>query len=164
MTCHILDTHTGVPAAGVHCNLTLLGPSQIPAPSTASSDIPSATARNTFYGTTNGDGRIATWIPRAVESTHPDGGIAEGAGSQALMELFDKTDGEMVWKLTFEIGDYWRQREIRSFFPQVDIMFVTVGYKNRQQGAAGGEGGGEREHWHVPLLIGPFSYTTYRGS
>jgi 5-hydroxyisourate hydrolase len=51
------------------------------------------------------------------------------------------------YALTFGTGEYFRQREIRSFYPKVTITFtVTSG------------------HHHVPLLLSPFAYSTYRGS
>jgi 5-hydroxyisourate hydrolase len=37
------------------------------------------------------------------------------------------------------------------FYPQVDVVFVV-------------DGGGGEAHYHVPLLLSPFGYSTYRGS
>ena len=61
------------------------------------------------------------------------------------------TDGvEMlpgVYRLTFDTGTY--HGDTQSFFPEVQIIF-----KVREAG----------EHIHIPLLISPFGYTTYRGT
>ena len=57
--------------------------------------------------------------------------------------------GAGVYELTFETGPYFLTREIRSFHPRVT---VTVEITDPKQ------------HYHVPLLISPFGYTTYRGS
>jgi 5-hydroxyisourate hydrolase len=51
-----------------------------------------------------------------------------------------------VYRLTFDTGTY--HRDVQSFFPEVQVIF-----KLREAG----------EHVHVPLLISPFGYSTYRG-
>lgn len=53
------------------------------------------------------------------------------------------------YRLIFETGPYFLTREIECFFPQVTIAFVV---------------NDPEQHYHVPLLLGPFGYTTYRGS
>ncbi|MVM37132.1 hydroxyisourate hydrolase [Spirosoma sp. HMF3257] len=53
-----------------------------------------------------------------------------------------------IYKLRFETGAYFEQLGVATFYPFVDITFaVTTG-----------------EHYHVPLLLNPFGYSTYRGS
>ena len=54
-----------------------------------------------------------------------------------------------VYRLVFDPRRYFETQGLRSFFPQIVIVFEAVL--------------GE-EHYHVPLLLGPFGYTTYRGS
>jgi 5-hydroxyisourate hydrolase len=54
-----------------------------------------------------------------------------------------------TYRLRFDTGDYFRALGIESFYPEVVIEFAV-------RDAA--------EHYHVPLLLGPFGYTTYRGS
>ena len=54
-----------------------------------------------------------------------------------------------VHRLTFETQQYFQTLGVRSFYPQVIVVFDTTA--------------GET-HYHVPLLLGPFGYTTYRGS
>ena len=54
-----------------------------------------------------------------------------------------------VFELTFETGGYFRARGVEPFHPRV---IVVVEVTDPQQ------------HYHVPLLISPFGYTTYRGS
>ncbi len=54
-----------------------------------------------------------------------------------------------AWRLTFETGAYFRARGIASYHPSVTVTFEVEG------------GGG---HHHVPLLVSPFGYTTYRGT
>lgn len=54
-----------------------------------------------------------------------------------------------VFELTFETGPYFMGRDIRAFHPRVTVTIEITD---------------PRQHHHVPLLISPFGYTTYRGS
>ena len=54
-----------------------------------------------------------------------------------------------TYRVTFATGDYFAQRGQETFYPTVAVNFTVVA--------------GER-HYHVPLLLSPYSYTTYRGS
>jgi 5-hydroxyisourate hydrolase len=54
-----------------------------------------------------------------------------------------------VFRLTFDTGSYFRAHAQSGFYPEVRIVFEVDA-----KGA----------HYHVPLLISPFGYTTYRGS
>jgi 5-hydroxyisourate hydrolase len=54
-----------------------------------------------------------------------------------------------TYQLTFDTGDYFRAHGVTAFYPTVTIDFVVD--------APG-------EHYHVPLLLNPFGYSTYRGS
>ncbi|HYN08992.1 MAG TPA: hydroxyisourate hydrolase [Vicinamibacterales bacterium] len=53
------------------------------------------------------------------------------------------------YRLVFDTRKYFDAQSVRTFYPSVVIVFETVA--------------GEM-HYHVPLLLGPFGYTTYRGS
>tara|TARA_R110002003_G_scaffold111_4_gene9444 strand:+ start:18949 stop:19149 length:201 start_codon:yes stop_codon:yes gene_type:complete len=61
--------------------------------------------------------------------------------------------GDQKYSLTFNTEEYFGQRGVRTFFPEVEVKFVV-----RE------EGEGKGQHYHVPVLLGPFGYTTYRGS
>lgn len=54
-----------------------------------------------------------------------------------------------TFELTFETGTYFRSRGVEPFHPRVTI---TVEISDPAQ------------HYHIPLLISPYGYTTYRGS
>ena len=61
-------------------------------------------------------------------------------------------DGELpagVYSIEFESGAYFAALGVETFYPRVEIAFVV---------AAGGP------HYHVPLLLSPWGYSTYRGS
>lgn len=53
------------------------------------------------------------------------------------------------YRLIFETGKYFNMRQCECFFPQITIAFVVNDTK---------------QHFHVPLLLSPFGYSTYRGS
>ena len=52
------------------------------------------------------------------------------------------------YKMVFETGDYFKKNDIKGFYPTVEIEFTVF----------------DDGHYHVPLLINPFGYSTYRGS
>jgi 5-hydroxyisourate hydrolase len=54
-----------------------------------------------------------------------------------------------VYRLTFDTGQYFDAQGVNAFYPEVSIVFET----------APGE-----KHYHVPLLVAPFGYSTYRGT
>ena len=87
--------------------------------------------------TANGD-----WQTIGIQETDNDG------RSRDLMR-----EGESlttaVYRLTFEVGPYFAGRHVDSFYQEVTIAFTV---KDASQ------------HYHVPLLLSPFGYSTYRGS
>jgi len=135
ITCHVLDTLSGTPAASIAVTLRLQ----------SGSGGGSDSAAATFSGTTDADGRVTAW---------------SGAGGRSLEAVFAGAAGELVWELGFEVGPYWAARGVAPFFPRVHVAFVALGFEGRSAAELQGKAG----HWHVPLLLGPYSYTTYRGS
>lgn len=95
-----------------------------------------------FQATTNSDGRIANW----QHETERVGGLIEKAAKANTGSPDSVPAGSSIWKLRFETGAYYGYE--KTFFPFVELNFVVK----------------EGEHFHVPLLLGPYSYTTYRGS
>lgn len=57
-----------------------------------------------------------------------------------------------TYRIEFDTGAYFAARDVPTFYPSVT---VTIDVEE----ATGGE-----LHYHVPLLLSPFSYSTYRGS
>lgn len=78
------------------------------------------------------------WRPAGAGVTDADGRVRElgepGAG---------------VHRITFDTGGYFDRQGVPAFYPE-----VTVTFQVRDAGA----------HHHVPLLLSPFAYSTYRGS
>jgi 5-hydroxyisourate hydrolase len=54
-----------------------------------------------------------------------------------------------VYRLTFDTGRYFEMIGAPAFYPEVVVVFET----------APGE-----KHYHVPLLLSPFAFSTYRGT
>lgn len=52
------------------------------------------------------------------------------------------------YKLVFDTAGYFATKKIKGFYPEVEIQFIVF----------------DDAHYHVPLLINPFGYSTYRGS
>lgn len=53
------------------------------------------------------------------------------------------------YRLTFDTASYFASEQIRTFYPEVIIAFEVSDATAK---------------YHVPLLLSPFSYSTYRGS
>jgi 5-hydroxyisourate hydrolase len=54
-----------------------------------------------------------------------------------------------AYRLRFSTGAYFEATGTPAFFPEVTVQFTV---------------GRPEEHFHVPLLLSPFGYSTYRGS
>ncbi|KAL4906313.1 hypothetical protein BDW74DRAFT_177329 [Aspergillus multicolor] len=135
ITCHVLNTLTGTPAANLPVTLELLS-----SPSTATS------SNVRFTATTNADGRIASWKP-ATEDAYR---VPE------ILESLSAPESKTNWALRFEVGPWFEAQGVESFWPEVEVKFTVKG-----RGKEGKEGW---RHYHVPVLLGPWNYSTYRGS
>lgn len=78
------------------------------------------------------------WQLLAQKSTNDDGRTGP--------MIQDGTSG--IYKLHFETGAYFEQTGRSGFYPYVDLIFTTS----------------NEPHYHVPLLLNPYGYSTYRGS
>ena len=54
-----------------------------------------------------------------------------------------------VYRLVFDTGDYYRARGVESWYPEVAVQMWLSGRGSTV---------------HVPLLLSPYAYSTYRGS
>lgn len=75
--------------------------------------------------------------------------ISDGDGR--VRDLLPTGQSPMVgeYRLSFATGEYFAAAGIATFYPQVTIAFDVAD---------------ATQHYHVPLLLGPWGYTTYRGS
>ncbi|MCU1481690.1 MAG: hydroxyisourate hydrolase [Subtercola sp.] len=98
-------------------------------------------------------GRPAEGVPISLES---------GAGGQWMVVASAVTDADGrvstlgpealpagLYRVTFDTATYFSARGQSAFYPEVAISFVLQN---------------EAEHYHIPLLLSPFAYSTYRGS
>ncbi|XP_022086777.1 5-hydroxyisourate hydrolase-like isoform X2 [Acanthaster planci] len=54
-----------------------------------------------------------------------------------------------VYKIKFDTGSYFKSINTTGFYPYVEVVFEIAD---------------PSQHYHVPLLLSPYSYSTYRGS
>lgn len=85
---------------------------------------------------------LATVAGRTIATgvTNDDGRVAD-LGPDRL----DPGD----YRIDFRTGEYFAGRGQETFYPQVSINFCVSA---------------DQAHYHVPLLLSPFAYSTYRGS
>lgn len=97
----------------------------------------------------------AAGVPAAGVSVR----LSNGDGT-AVAEAVTDADGRVgdlgpdrldpgVYRVTFGSGDYFAGRQVDSFHPEVSVLFTVTA---------------DQGHYHIPLLLSPYSYTTYRGS
>lgn len=102
-------------------------------------------------------GRPAVGVPVVLERL-----AGNGAAPAVLGRGLTDADGRLrdllppepvlhtgIYRLTFDTGAYFRDQELEGFYPEVAVVFEVA------------EG---RQHYHVPLLLSPYGYSTYRGS
>jgi 5-hydroxyisourate hydrolase len=100
-------------------------------------------------------GRPAAGVPVTLEAKGEEGWRVVGRGATdadgRLRDLsptdFVLSEGE--YRLTFDVGSYFAAGGADGFYTEVVVSFVA------RDAAA---------HYHVPLLLSPYGYTTYRGS
>ena len=73
-----------------------------------------------------------------------------GRTEKALVEGINFKEGK--YELVFFFGCYFKKITETSKIPFLDDVIVKFGISNA------------KEHYHVPLLVSPWSYSTYRGS
>ena len=95
----------------------------------------------------------AAGVPVVLERAVDSGWQAVGRGTTGAdgraSDLISSAPVQGRYRLTFDTGAYFRAVGEAGFYPEVSVTFVA------ERGEA---------HYHVPLLISPFGYSTYRGS
>ena len=84
---------------------------------------------------------VGLWQTFAQGVTNEDGRIPDLLPEGKILDSGN-------YKLIFETGSYFENQNIKGFYPEVEIQFTIF----------------DDKHYHVPLLINPFGYSTYRGS
>lgn len=101
-------------------------------------------------------GRPAAGVPITLEAQEGTSGwreLAKGttnADGRVRDFLPEGTNLEPgIYRMTFHTAEYFRAHSVKGFYPYVSVVFEIH--------SAG-------EHYHVPLLLSPFGFSTYRGS
>lgn len=81
------------------------------------------------------------WVLVAEQTTDANGRI----GSFLPNEQEGNTG---IYKLVFFTFPYFEKQGLSSFYPQIEVVFAIA----------------DEKHYHVPITVSPFGYSTYRGS
>jgi len=81
------------------------------------------------------------WRQVGRGATDKDGRLRDLLGESPLVEG--------TYRLTFDTHTYFADRKVTSLYPQVAVVFSVRD---------------ATEHHHIPVLLSPFGYSTYRGS
>ena len=84
------------------------------------------------------------WKRVGISKTDADGRVKDWLSTRANFALV-----KGMYRIKFNTRRYFAERGAETFYPYVEIIFNVVSTE---------------EHHHVPLLISPFGYSTYRGS
>jgi 5-hydroxyisourate hydrolase len=97
-------------------------------------------------------GKPAAGIPVAIELASD--GRALGSGTTdadgRVRDLLspDAPLGAGIYRLRFDVAHYFAASKREGFYPEIVIVFRVS----------------NDDHYHIPLLVSPFGYSTYRGS
>ena len=81
------------------------------------------------------------WVDMASGKTNGDGRIGDLLSD-------DKALKKGTYRMVFRTKAYFDKENTPCFYPEVSVVFVVK----------------DNEHYHIPLLLSPFGYSTYRGS
>ncbi len=76
-------------------------------------------------------------------------GVTDADGRVTELAPIDSILTPGAYRLCFRVADYFAATQRTSFYNDICVNFVV---------------GVEPQHYHVPLLLSPFGYSTYRGS
>jgi 5-hydroxyisourate hydrolase/2-oxo-4-hydroxy-4-carboxy-5-ureidoimidazoline decarboxylase len=88
-----------------------------------------------------------------IQLKNANGDIISQGVTNADGRIFDLLPSEKYltpgnYKMVFDTGSYFKANNTKGFYPEVEIQFTVF----------------DDSHYHVPLLINPYGYSTYRGS
>lgn len=82
-----------------------------------------------------------SWVMIASRLSNDDGRMGD------FIKCEDFVEG--IYKMIFNTKPYFEKKNADTFYPYVEIVFEVAN---------------NTSHYHIPLLLSPFGYTTYRGS
>lgn len=83
----------------------------------------------------------STWSFVDQKTTDENGRVKD-----FLEEGSDDSNG--IYRLTYHVKPYFKRKGIETFYPFIEVAFEISGDK----------------HYHVPITLSPFGYSTYRGN
>ena len=72
----------------------------------------------------------------------------ENGRINSFLPTSDNSDNKGIYKLTFFTQPYFTLKKVETFYPYIQILFEIK----------------DNKHYHVPITLSPFGYSTYRGS
>ena len=151
LSTHVLDIASGHPAAGVAIELWYLGPAgttAAPAPAAASEALASPSP-----------------APAAASEALASAAPAPGSEPHLLLTVRTNSDGRTDapllsgadmrpgrYRLVFTVGQYFAEQK----HPDAGVFLDKIPIEFQMADAEAG--------YHVPLLVSPWAYSTYRGS
>jgi 5-hydroxyisourate hydrolase len=89
-------------------------------------------------------------IQESVERwLHVGHGVTDADGRLRTLTASDGRLTPGTYRLQFHTRTYFDRSGTRSFYPQIAVVFEVTA---------------DESHYHVPLLVSPYGYSTYRGS
>ena len=85
--------------------------------------------------------RDGAWHRLAASETNDDGRVPGFAGGHTLERA--------RYRVTFDTARYFAREGVTGFYPYVEVVFDIAA---------------PEQHYHIPLLLSPYGFSTYRGS
>lgn len=82
------------------------------------------------------------WVFLGGGTTNPDGRVGDLLADDIVLEA-----GR--YRVLFVTEQYFARQGVKAFYPYTEVVFDIDG---------------DGQHYHIPLLLSPFGYSTYRGS
>jgi len=82
-----------------------------------------------------------TWSVIEEKVTDANGRITDFLSS-------DRSNNVGIYKLTYLTADYFKRQNIESFYPFIEVVFEIK----------------DSKHYHVPITLSAYGYSTYRGN
>ena len=82
------------------------------------------------------------WLMIARKTTDENGRVSD------LLSQDEKSDNIGVYKLTFYVEPYFQSQQTDTFYPYIEVVFEIK----------------DDKHYHVPITLSAFGYSTYRGN
>ncbi len=83
-----------------------------------------------------------TWYELEERITDKNGRVRD------FLEQKENVDHAGIYKLTYHVGPYFKQQSQDTFYPFIEVVFEIK----------------DGSHYHVPITLSPFGYSTYRGN